>query len=69
MEVFITPLVQALRSGNPKGNEHRDDAQTTIRLAKKGTEAMFCVEVKGVTREGKKLNVSHEIHILVRPIH
>lgn len=66
MEVFITPFVQALRSGNPKGNDHRDEAQTTIRLAKRQDEAVLCIEVKGTTRDGKKLNVSHEVHILVR---
>lgn len=65
LEFTITPLVQALRSASSK-NGDRDAAEVVLKLIKKGTEAALCLDVKTETKDGKKLNVVHEVHVLVR---
>lgn len=61
LEFSITPLLQAIRSAG-----YRDSAETTVRLAKKGTEAALCIEAKVQTRDGKRVNITHDVHVVVR---
>jgi HUS1 checkpoint protein len=66
LEFSITPLVQALRSAGSKGGDNRDAAEVTLKLVKRGGEAALGLDVKTQTRDGKKVNVVHEVHVLVR---
>ncbi|KAG8834042.1 hypothetical protein FRC17_009680 [Serendipita sp. 399] len=66
LELSITPLVQALRSASSKGNDHREAAEVTLKLAKRGKEAALCMDIKTQTRDGKQLNVTHDIHVVVK---
>ena len=63
LEFSITPMVQAIRSAG-----YRDSAEMTIRLAKKGSEAALCIEAKVQTREGKKVSITHDVHVVVSSI-
>ncbi|KAG8852211.1 hypothetical protein FRB91_006790 [Serendipita sp. 411] len=66
LEVSITPVVQALRSASSKGNDHREAAEVTLKLSKKGKEAALCMDIKTQTRDGKQVNVTHDVHVVVR---
>jgi hypothetical protein len=66
LEFSITPLVQALRSAGSKGGDNRDAAEVTLKLVKRGEDAALGMDVKTQTRDGKKVTVVHEVHVLVR---
>lgn len=66
LEISITPLVQALRSGSSKGGEHRESTEVGIKLVKRDKEAALSLDVKTQTRDGKSINVVHEVHVVVR---
>jgi HUS1 checkpoint protein len=61
----VPSLVQALRSASSKGGESREAAEVGIKLARKGDDAALSLDVKTQTRDGKRINVVHDVHVVV----